>query len=59
MSLDNDRKAELVRAWIPWPFRRAIRPFAGLEGTRNYLGLGDGSLRYLRAHLVKPQVSNR
>jgi SAM-dependent methyltransferase len=57
MRLDSDRKAELVRAWIPRPFRRAIRPFAGLEGTRNYVGLGDGSLRYLRAHLVKPQVS--
>ena len=57
LRLDNDRKAELVRTWIPRPFRRAIRPFAGLEGTRNYVGFGDGSLRYLRAHLVKPLVS--
>lgn len=54
---DDERKAALVRAWIPWPFRRAIRPFAGLEGTRNVVGFSDGSLRYLRAHLVKPQVS--
>lgn len=56
MGLDSDRKAELVRAWIPRPFRRAIRPFAGLAGTRNFVGLGDGSLRYLRAHLMKPPV---
>ena len=56
MRLDNDRKAGLVRAWIPRPFQRAVRPFAGLEGTRNYVGFSDGSLRYLRAHLMKPQV---
>jgi SAM-dependent methyltransferase len=57
LRLDNDRKAGLVRAWIPRPFRRPTAAFAGLEGTRNFVGFSDGSLRYLRAHLLKPQVS--
>lgn len=54
MHLDHARKAELVRAWIPRAFHGVFRPFAGLEGTRNYEGLADGSLRYLSAHLVRP-----
>jgi len=41
-------------AWIPRAVHRAFRPFAGLEGTRNYEGLADGTLRYVQAHLVKP-----
>lgn len=57
LRLDDERKEALVRAWIPRPFRRAIRPFAGLEGTRNVVGFSDGSLCYLRAHLVKPHVT--
>jgi SAM-dependent methyltransferase len=54
LRLDDARKAELVRSWIPRPFRGAIRPFAGLEGTKNFEGFADGSLRYLSARLVRP-----
>jgi SAM-dependent methyltransferase len=56
MHDDDARKAELVRAWIPWGFRAAIRPFAGLEGTQNFTGLHRGDLRYLSARLVKDGV---
>src|SRR3954447_4715272 len=44
MRLDDARKAELVRAWIPRPFQSAVRPFAGLEGTRNPEGFAAGTL---------------
>jgi SAM-dependent methyltransferase len=54
LRLDDARKAELVRAWIPRPFHGVFRPFAGLEGTRNHEGFADGSLRYLSARLVRP-----
>jgi len=54
LRLDDARKAALVRAWIPRPFHRVFRPFAGLEGTRNHEGFADGSLRYLSARLVRP-----
>ncbi|MGY4644192.1 class I SAM-dependent methyltransferase [Cellulomonas sp. URHB0016] len=54
LRLDDARKAELVRTWIPRPFRRVFRPFAGLEGTRNFDGFADGSLRYMSARLVRP-----
>ena len=53
LQLDDERKAALVRAWFPRPFQRALRPFAGLEGTRNPEGFADGSLRYLSARLVR------
>jgi SAM-dependent methyltransferase len=56
MRDDTARKAELVRAWIPRGFRGAMRPFAGLEGTRNFTGLHRGDLRYLSARLVKDGV---
>ena len=54
LRLDDARRAALVRAWIPRPFHRVFRPFAGLEGTRNHEGFADGSLRYLSARLVRP-----
>jgi hypothetical protein len=54
LRLDDARKAELVEAWIPRPFRRAVRPFAGLEGTTNFEGFTAGTLRYLSARLVRP-----
>lgn len=54
MELDNTRKEDLISAWIPRGFHRAIRPFAGVVGTPNYDRLGSGDLRYLSAHLVKP-----
>jgi SAM-dependent methyltransferase len=54
LRLDDARKAELVRTWIPRPFQRALRPFAGLEGTRNPEGFAAGTLRYLSARLVRP-----
>jgi len=54
LRLDDTRKAELVRAWIPRPFRGAIRPFAGLEGTKNFDGFAAGTLRYRSARLVRP-----
>jgi len=57
LSLDNDRKLALMDAWIPRRFHRVFRPFAGIEGTRNYVGLGNGDLRYVQAMLMKPEVS--
>ncbi|GEL98202.1 class I SAM-dependent methyltransferase [Cellulomonas terrae] len=54
LRLDDDRKSELVREWIPRPFQRALRPFAGLEGTRNPEGFAAGTLRYLSARLDRP-----
>ncbi|MDD9207991.1 class I SAM-dependent methyltransferase [Georgenia sp. 10Sc9-8] len=53
MQLDNARKLGLVDAWIPRPFHRVFRPFAGVEGTRNFAGLGSGRLRYLSAQLAR------
>ena len=53
LRLDDDRKSELVREWIPRPFQRALRPFAGLEGTRNPEGFAAGTLRYLSARLER------
>lgn len=57
LQTDAARKQALMDAWIPRAFHRVFRPFAGLEGTRNYVGLAGGDLRYVQAHLVKPQVS--
>ncbi|WP_421735580.1 class I SAM-dependent methyltransferase [Cellulomonas sp.] len=54
LRLDDARKTELVREWIPRPFRRVLRPFAGLEGTRNPEGFAAGTLRYLSARLERP-----
>ncbi|WP_426594961.1 class I SAM-dependent methyltransferase [Cellulomonas sp. McL0617] len=54
LRLDDERKTALVNAWIPRPFRRAMRPLAGLEGTRNPEGFASGTLRYLSARLVRP-----
>ena len=53
LRLDDARKTELVREWIPRPFRRVLRPFAGLEGTRNPEGFAAGTLRYLSARLER------
>ncbi|WP_298457418.1 class I SAM-dependent methyltransferase [uncultured Cellulomonas sp.] len=54
---DNARKLALIEAWIPRPVHGAFRVFAGIEGTRNHVGLERGDLRYLRVRLTKPQVS--
>ena len=54
MRLDDERKAGLVRAWIPRPLRAPMKSFAGLEGTRNPRGFASGERRYLSARLVRP-----
>ncbi|MBO3103926.1 class I SAM-dependent methyltransferase [Cellulomonas fengjieae] len=54
LRLDDARKTALVREWIPRPFQSALRPFAGLEGTRNPEGFAAGTLRYLSGRLDKP-----
>ena len=53
LRLDNDRKLQLIEDLIPWPFRRPFRTFAGIEGTTNYVGLENGRLHYVSAHLTK------
>jgi ubiquinone/menaquinone biosynthesis C-methylase UbiE len=53
LRVDNDRKVQLIQELIPWPFRRPFRPFAGIEGTMNYVGFQNGKLRYVSAHLTK------
>lgn len=54
LSLDNERKMGLIENWIPRPFHRPMRVFAGIEGTMNYRRLDEGTWQYLAAHLVKP-----
>ena len=53
LRVDNDRKRQLIQDLIPWPFRRPFRAFAGIEGTMNYVGFENGTLRYVSAHLAK------
>jgi ubiquinone/menaquinone biosynthesis C-methylase UbiE len=53
LSVDNDRKVQLIQNLIPWPFRRPFKAFAGIEGTTNYVGFESGRLRYVSAHLTK------
>ena len=53
LQLDNARKLELIDALIPRVFHRPVRLFAGIAGTRNYVGLESGKLRYLSAQLAK------
>ena len=53
LRVDNDRKLQLIQDLIPWPFRRPFRAFAGIEGTMNYVGFENGTLRYVSAHLTK------
>lgn len=53
MRLDDARKAALVREWIPRPFQRALRPFAGLDGTRNPEAMAAGTVQYRSASLVR------
>lgn len=53
MRLDDARKTALVREWIPRPFQPVLRPFAGLEGTRNPEGFAAGTMRYLSARLER------
>jgi hypothetical protein len=53
LRLDNARKLELIDALIPRVFHRPFRVFAGIAGTRNYVGLERGKLRYLSAELAK------
>ena len=54
LRTDSDRKKDLIHRWIPRPLHPAFRPFAGIEGTRNYTGLERGDQRYLSAWLVAP-----
>jgi hypothetical protein len=53
LRLDDARKLELIDALIPRVFRGPLRVFAGIAGTRNYVGLESGKLRYLSAQLAK------
>jgi ubiquinone/menaquinone biosynthesis C-methylase UbiE len=53
LRLDNDRKLELIDAWIPRVFHWPFRAFAGIAGTRNYTRLESGKIRYLSAQLTK------
>ena len=57
LRIDNERKVDLIRSWIPRPFRPAMRVFAGIEGTMNYRRLKNGTWRYLAAQLLKPGAS--
>lgn len=53
LRLDNARKLALIEAWFPRVLHPLIRPFAGLEGTRNYVRMAAGSSRYHSARLLK------
>ena len=54
---DNARKLGLIDAWIPRFAHPLFRPFAGVEGTRNYDGFVSGEIRYLSAVLVRPATT--
>ena len=51
LRLDSARKLALIDAWIPRALHPAFRPFAGIEGTKNYVGLETGDRHYLSALL--------
>lgn len=53
MSLDNARKLALIEAWFPRIVHPLIRPFAGLERTRNYVRMATGSISHHSARLLK------
>jgi len=53
MRLDNDRKLELIRSFIPLAVRAPIRSFAGIAGTTNYNGFISGRMCYVSAVLTK------
>jgi SAM-dependent methyltransferase len=55
LTLDNERRLRLIESWIPRPLRPVMRPFAGVEGTTNFVGLQRGDQRYLSARLHKPR----
>jgi SAM-dependent methyltransferase len=54
LRVDNGRKLELIRTWIPRPVHGLFRQFAGVEGTRNYEGFRTRRVRYLSALLSRP-----
>jgi ubiquinone/menaquinone biosynthesis C-methylase UbiE len=54
MRRDNARKLALIDAWIPRVAHPLFRPFAGIEGTKNYTGFVTGEVRYLSAVLTRP-----
>lgn len=54
LHLDNERKLTLIATWFPRTFHGALRPFAGIEGTKNHTGLQNGDIRYLTVRFVKP-----
>ncbi|GIG41874.1 class I SAM-dependent methyltransferase [Cellulomonas phragmiteti] len=51
LRLDDARRAELVRAWIPRVARPAFRPFAALDGSSTHERFRTGKTRYLCARL--------
>ena len=53
LSIDDERKTQLIDDLIPRPLHRPFRAFAGIRGTLNYDKFEDGSLRYLSAQLRK------
>ncbi len=53
LRLDNARKLALIEEWFPRISHPLIRPFAGLEGTRNYVRMAEGSIQYQSARLLR------
>jgi SAM-dependent methyltransferase len=58
LSVDNEHRLGQIDRWIPRAFRPLMRPFAGVEGTKNFVGLQSGDQRYLSARLHKAGTAN-
>ena len=56
LSLDRmtGARTEMIRSMVPRPFRRGLRDFAGLSGSRLHESLRTGALEYLSCALQKP-----
>ena len=47
-------RTEMIRSMVPRPFRRGLRDFAGVSGSRLHESLRTGVLEYLSCALQKP-----
>ena len=56
LSLDRmtGARTEMIRSMVPRPFRKGLRDFAGLSGSRLHEALRTGALEYLSCALQKP-----
>lgn len=54
LRLDDDRKATLIRRWLPRFTHPWVRRFAAMQGTRGFDAFASRRTRYVTARLRKP-----